>query len=464
MNALEQGTGDEQLASFIDMLRRDHGGFFEPDLPIVAARAPGRLDVQGGVADYSGGTVLERTISQATFAAVQLVPSEWLCIRSTAFAADGEVRLPLGVLFPPGQELTPNEARQVLATPPARRWIAYVVGTLFLLVHEGLLQPSRLRGANVWIESTVPIGAGVSSSAALEVSSCTAFAAAYGIALDGLQLAALCQRVENEIAGAPCGIMDQVTSALGLRGHILALKCQPHDILGHLPDPPGWQFFGIDSGVKHSVGGRSYARARVAAFMGLKVVQKLTGQMLGGYLCNLSPEAWQELRPHVPRVLKGAEFLARYGSLPDPVTQVDPEETYFVRDCAEHPILENQRVHRIMNILLSGSHSTEAAREVGQLMLAAHAAYSNLVRLGSPETDLLVTLAMERGPSRSIYGAKITGGGSGGTVAILGVGDDAHAAAREICEEYERRTGLRAHFMAGTSEGAFQLGTRHFAL
>ncbi|MGC8667679.1 MAG: galactokinase [Chthonomonadales bacterium] len=459
---MEPASGEEQLVSFIKALKNDHRGFFEAGIPITVARAPGRLDVQGGVTDYSGGTVLERTISEATFVAVQLVPNEWIHICSTATAVEGDVRLPLGVLFPPGRHLTAEEAKQVLAVPPKRRWIAYVVGTLLLLMQEGLIPPSHMMGANVWVESTVPIGAGVSSSAALEVASCTAFAASYGVTLEGLKLATLCQRVENEIAGAPCGIMDQVTSALGLGAHILALKCQPHEILGHLPDPPGWRFLAIDSGVKHSVGGRSYIRARVAAFMGLKIVQTLTGNTLGGYLCNLMPEEWHELRPHVPTMLKGSEFLERYGHLPDAVTQVDPEETYFVRDCAEHAVLENQRVHRIMEILRQGSCDPDALREVGELMLAAHTAYSNLLRLGSPETDLIVALAMERGASHGIYGAKITGGGSGGAVAILGLGEDADAAARQICAEYERRTGLRTHFMAGTSEGALQLGTRQF--
>ncbi len=456
-------NAESQVSAFIQNLRRNQPGFFEAGYPVTVARAPGRLDTLGGVADYSGGTVLERTIADATFVAVQPVPHEWIHLHSTAAAGlDADVRMPTGVLFPPGRPLTVHEVHEVLTTPHTRRWIAYVLGTLFLLVHDCGLPQNLVTGANIWIESTVPIGAGVSSSAALEVASCLAFASAYDLSLDGLELAALCQRVENEIAGAPCGIMDQVTSALGLRAHMLALKCQPHDILGHLPDPAGWSFFGIDSGVKHSVGGRSYTRARVAAFMALKIVQTLTGDTLGGYLCNLSAAQWDDLRPNIPASLTGSQFLARYGALPDTATKVDPSETYFVRDCAEFPIRETQRVLRVIEILRGSASTDDAMREVGDLMLESHAGYSDLLRLGSEETDLLVTLAMELGPSHGVYGAKITGGGSGGAVAILTHEEAVENVAQRIRKEYEDRTGLKTHLMTGTSEGALQLGARQF--
>src|SRR5207247_773734 len=100
------------------------------------------------------------------------------------------------------------------------------------------------------------------------------------------------QLVENQLAGAPCGIMDQVTSTLGREGHLLVLSCQPFEVVAHIAVPRAWRFVAIDSGVRHSVGGAAYARARVAAFMGLKILQT-TGSSFGGYLCNISAEEWR---------------------------------------------------------------------------------------------------------------------------------------------------------------------------
>src|SRR5439155_12944132 len=122
------------------------------------------------------------------------------------------------------------------------------------------------------------------------------------------ELARLCQRVENEIAGAPCGIMDQVTSALGEEGKLLALDCRPHRLVGQLPIPPGWNFVGLNSGVKHSVGASDYTRARASAFMGLRILEKESGINLSGYLCNLPASQWSEHRKRIAERVKGCDF------------------------------------------------------------------------------------------------------------------------------------------------------------
>ena len=122
------------------------------------------------------------------------------------------------------------------------------------------------------LDSRVPLGAGVSSSAAIEVATMQAISTAFGLNLEGVTLARLAQTVENRVVGAPCGIMDQMTSALGVANSLLLILCRPHEIQGTQTLPAGVRIFGINSNVKHSVGGSAYTRARVAAFMGRKIL------------------------------------------------------------------------------------------------------------------------------------------------------------------------------------------------
>ena len=355
-------------------------------------------------------------------------------------------------------------------------------------------------GANVLIHSEVPLGAGVSSSAALEVATMHALSEAAGIHPSDLTLAAWCQRVENTIVGAPCGIMDQVTSALGREKALIVLRCQPHEMLGNVSVPPGWRFVGIDSRVKHSVGGSHYTRARIGAFMGLKVIQlESGGKLLENYLCKMKSGEFAAYRELLPETITGAEYRQLYGRLPDAVTRVDPNETYHPRACAEHPILENERATSFVALMHlaslraeeiseempgtpSGLPDTSAVKtqtasestpspaqrdeqvlhEAGQMMYASHASYGDRLHLGSPETDLLVDLIRERGEARGLYGARITGGGAGGTVAILCAAEspDTDAALVEVCREYQARTSITPRAFVGSSPGAIMFGAR----
>jgi L-arabinokinase len=194
--------------------------------------------------------------------------------------------------------------------------------------------------------------------------------------------------------------------------------------------------------------------------MGLRILEVETGRHMNGYLCNLTAGEWERLRDSVPREMSGREYLENYGALPDSVTTVVPEELYFPRSASEHPILENERVKRFSSLLGGAGDDTNAIREAGQLMLESHRSYSDRVHLGSPETDLLVEMLMERGPECGIYGAKITGGGSGGTVAVLCTGPDAHSALEDVRTQYRERTGILPQLFEGSSPGALACGVR----
>jgi L-arabinokinase len=327
-------------------------------------------------------------------------------------------------------------------------------------------------GVRILICSTVPEGKGVSSSAALEVAVMQAVAAAFDIDLQPSEMALLCQKVENLVVGAPCGVMDQMTAACGQANRLLALLCQPAELQGMRAIPDEAAVWGLDSGERHSVAGADYGSVRVGAFMGYRIIAELAGlhaetdpatgltriedPKWQGYLANISPADFdRDHRDRLPRELSGADFLAAYGGTTDPVTRVDPVRTYAVLAPTAHPIYEHSRVSQFAELLAQPATDENLAC-LGGLMYESHASYS-ACGIGSKGTDLLVELVRQAGPGRGLYGAKITGGGSGGTVAVLGRrGSD--EAIFDIARNYERQTGHRPFVFAGSSPGAVEFG------
>ena len=457
-------------AHFLDVLNA-RAPLFETDAPLHVARAPGRLDLMGGIADYSGSLVLQWPLAVACYVAAQRA-AEPLCTVETTLAgpgADPRVLVSLTELVGDGR---PGyaEARALLTASPARRWVAYVLGALVVLAHDRGLNPGD--GVRVLIHSEVPPGAGVASSAALEVAAMRALAAAYGLEVDGWELALLCQRAENLVVGAPCGVMDQMTAALGEPSRLLCLLCQPAALCPPVPLPPEVEVWGIDSGVRHDVAGADYGQVRTGAFMGYRVVAELAGLAAtplgegqgaiedragGGYLANVPPSVWEgTYRDRVPESFSGAEFLARYGGITDAVTRVDPERTYAVRHPTAHPIHEHHRVRLFRALLDRGRLDEEACAQLGELMYASHASYG-ACGLGSAGTDRLVELVREAGRASGLWGAKITGGGSGGTVAVL-ARRGARAAVKRVAGQYARENGRSALVLEGSSSGAVPHG------
>ena len=266
------------LSTFTQLCRRTPG-FFDGVGPLTIVRVPGRLDVMGGIADYSGSTVLEGTIERGAFLALQRRRDTRLRLHSHGLHREGlcpRVEWDLGGFRPRGRLLSYAQARRHCSRDPQAAWAGYLAGGFFVLQKEGV-RPAFSGGANLLLASEVPMGAGVASSAAIEVAAMYAANCAFGLGLPGLKLARLCQIVENRVVGAPCGIMDQVTCALGETGKLLALRCQPHDVLGLHEIPAGYRVWGINSNIKHAVGGSKYRRARTAAFMGLRIISGLPG-------------------------------------------------------------------------------------------------------------------------------------------------------------------------------------------
>ena len=438
--------------------------------PVFVARAPGRLDVMGGIADYSGALVLQWPIREATRVAIRPWSERRLSITSIGHGGiERRCDVPLDVVADPHRSY--DSVRRWFAADPARHWAAYVAGVFHVLSREhDVTFPA---GAAIFVESDIPEGKGVSSSAALESATMEAVAAAWAVTIDPRMRAVRCQQVENLIVGAPCGVMDQMASICGEAGSLMALLCQPAEFQGSLPLPDGLAVWGIDSGIRHDVTGADYGAVRVGAFMGYRILAELAGfrVMAGerdghvhvddprwhGYLANVGSDAFRTFEPEIPASIDGATFLDRYQGTTDIVTGVDPACRYAVRTPTAHPVYEHERVAEWAD-QLRGWTSLSAAR-LGALMYESHASYS-ACGLGSGGTDRLVARARDAGPSHGIYGAKITGGGSGGTVALL-----AHSGAedevREIARRYAEETGRDAYVFAGTSPGAARVGAIH---
>ena len=264
--------------------------FFNNENDIFFARAPGRLDVMGGIADYSGSLVLEMPIAEAVLAAVQLDSEPTIRIISLREGQEGVVSyfsMPLADFTVGGVPIAYDEAADYVGKTADSRWAAYIAGAFLVLTREK--QASFSQGARILLRSNVPEGKGVSSSAAVEVAAMLGISKAFGLTLEPTELATLCQIVENQVAKAPCGIMDQMTVVHGRKNKLLELLCQPDAIQGSIEIPSQFRFWGIDSGIRHAVSGSDYGAVRVGAFMGYKIIQIISGERYGGYLANVAP-------------------------------------------------------------------------------------------------------------------------------------------------------------------------------
>lgn len=444
--------------------------YFSPELPICISRAPGRLDLMGGNVDYTGGLVFQSTIREATWAAVQLRNDGLIVLWNPQMREHGWTeRIEFAM-----QELSDEATvRKLVNRSPEIRWTAYVLGVFYLL---RMRYPEQVfRGANLYLESDVPLNKGVSSSAAVEVSTLRAASAAYGVELEGVELAQACQWVENVIAESACGIMDQAASVLGDEGHILPLLCQPCMPRPLVRLPEGLQCWAIDSGVKHAVTGTEYEAARAAAFIGYRMICDWEGLPLtqekaapvtrfldprwNGYLSNISPSLFRsKYERRLPETMTGAEVLALKRIHPDPFTTVRPEVNYPVRACTRYAVEENQRVEMFMKLALSAGSipAEDMFRLMGDLMFQSHWSYSEC-GLGCAETDQLVELVRQECGGNQLYGAKITGGGVGGTVAVLGA-KGAGKAFRRVVGSYARAHSFEPYVFEGSSAGADRFG------
>lgn len=344
-------------------------------------RAPGRINLIGEHTDYNLGFVLPVALDLACY---------------TAVAPNGCDRLRV---FSENQ----NEAAEwpVEAIPsaePRRHWSDYVLGVARELVRAG----HEIQSCNLLIRSTVPAGAGLSSSAALEVS--VALALLGDRKMDPLELALLCRRAENDFVGMPCGIMDQYISVFGREQAAIMIDCRSleHEVV---PLPPGVEIVAVNSMVKHELGSSAY-RNRVRE-------------------CQEAVEAVRRRRPEVAslRDLTRTELEAFAGEIP---------QAPFRR--ARHVTGENERVAAFVEAC---RHNDLEA--MGKLLVASHRSLQYDYEVSCEELDFLVDTALSLD---GVLGARMTGGGFGGCTVNLIAASKAGEFIRAIRSAYEARFGV----------------------
>jgi galactokinase len=362
--------------------------------PRLVVRAPGRVNLIGEHTDYNEGFVLPIAIDRATFVAARSRPDRTMRVFSVNFDEEDSFSL---------DRIERSE------THP---WSNYVRGVL-----KGLLaRDLPLVGADLLIESDVPLGGGLSSSASLEVSVGYAMQLLNNINMLGEELALLAQGAENSFVGMQCGIMDQFMSALGRAGHALLLDCRDLSYTP-IPIPPDVRVVVCDSGVRHTLVGSEYNERRAA--------------------CQ---EAVRLLRQALPKITAlrdvSREQLAAHAEL------LPPE----ILKRARHVVHEIWRTQRAAEALQRGE-----LQQFGQLMVQSHESLRDDYEVSVPEIDGLVAIARTL---PGCYGSRITGGGFGGsTVSLVRVGA-VEAFASELAARYKAELGGEARVLICTpSEG-----------
>jgi galactokinase len=435
--------------------------FFQTEKTIWVARAPGRLDVMGGNVDYTGGLVLQGLLREAIWAAVQPRADDLIRILNPGAAQFGwELYLECSV-----DDLSdPESLRLRYGQEESSRWVCYVLGALYFLKQRHGW--GKTGGADLFIASDLPPNKGVSSSAALEVAVLKAASAACGVSLDGVALATAGQWVENVVVGSACGIMDQAAIVLGRENHLLPMLCQPCHPFCPVTLPSGVSIWGIDSMVPRSTTGAAYETARAAAFIGYKLIcqhegidivpaenseiPRWTDSKWNGYLSNLAPSEFRsKYERWLPDSLSGREFLACAGEHVDPFSKIELDREYPVRSAVRYATEENLRVQMVAALLKASTSgmSDRTLQIIGEILCQSHVAYTEC-GLGSEASDHLVSLALKAG----FPGAKMTGGGAGGVVAILGRSEDQDAI-HAVAQEYAAEWGAMPHIFNSSSGG-----------
>ncbi len=437
--------------------------------PIATASAvsPGRLDVMGGIADYSGSLLLQMPVGETTRVQINNIGGQICSITTDTDEKHQQFSIDIKEL----RDVPYDVARERIKAKPGGQWAVYIIGCFLVLEKEKGL---TFTGADILVSSSIPTGKGVSSSAAVEVATMHAIQKTYGILLDPLELALLAQKVENLVVGAACGLMDQLSVNLGKKDHLLPIICQPHQVMEPIEIPPDIIFFGIDSGVRHAVSGASYGSVRSAAFMAYTIIARSLGvepsaleraKISGhwkdipyhGFLANIPLEEFENRYASIiPAKMSGKEFIQQFGTSIDKVTVVHPHIEYHLLPAAWHPVRENHRINRFRTLLLQLSNeaaNTTILEEMGKLMFESHEGYSS-VGLGEEVTQSIVNKVRDYGINKGVYGARISGGGSGGTVVIMADTKNGIETVRQLHQSMQQKTGRQLYLFSGSSDGA----------
>jgi galactokinase len=360
--------------------------------------APGRVNLIGEHTDYAEGFVMPAAINFATLAAISARDDGKIVIYAENFSEEA--------VFNPDD----------LPASACHRWSDYPIGVVKILAGEGHTIPAF--SLSLW--GDVPLGSGLSSSAALEVATALAVLSLIGASYPGPALARLCQRAENEFVGASCGIMDQFISVNGKENHAILLDCR--DLSYKLaPIPAHVALVIANTMVKHSIAGGDYKTRRGEAEAACAIIASHRPGVTFLRDCTL-------------------EDLEKWGN------EMEPKS--YLR--AKHIISENLRTVAAADALLSGN-----LKVLGRLMAEAHRSYSKDFEASCPEADAMVELAQDL---PGLIGARLTGGGFGGCTVNLVEQVNSADFAKALADRYTAKIGIEPQIhICHASDGAHRL-------
>jgi len=355
------------------------------------AHAPGRVELLGNHTDYNQGLVLSAAIDRGV--TVHGAPRDDGRVMLASLALERRIEVPLEG-FCKQEELD--------------SWANYALGVVRIFGNHGY----EMGGFGLEIVSDLPIGAGLSSSAAFEVATATFLKKLFHWQIEPLQLAKLCRQVENEFVGVNCGLLDQVSSVFGKKNSAIFLDCRAESV-ETVPFPSGVALLITHSGVKHALVGGEYNERReqcfsAAAKLGAPALRDVTSAALDDARAKLSDLEYRRAAHvvgEIERVSQGIEFL------------------------------------RTANV-----------RGFGELMFASHESSRTNFENSTTELDILVRIAREED---AVYGSRLTGGGFGGATVSLIAAGEAPRIARNFENKYRQETGIECRtYLCEIDDGA----------
>jgi galactokinase len=374
---------------------------FQSD-PEIIIRAPGRVNLIGEHTDYNDGFVLPVAIDRYVYLAASKCASPLATIRSIDFDQATTFRI---------TEIDPQSDRGWITD--RAQWANYPAGVTWALRENG----SKFTGIDAVFTSTVPIGAGLSSSAAVDVAFATAWKKLYALEIEGAALAKLCQRGDNDFVGIGCGIMDQLISVLGSKDHALFVDCRSLKT-ENVPLPKNVAIVVADTKVKRSLVSSAYNERRAQCEEAASILKR-------------TDDSVSALRDVTPALL-----LARQADLPPIV---------FKR--ARHVVEENRRVLLAVDALKRGN-----LIEVGRLMKESHVSLRDDYEVSCKELDVMVQCAWS---IEGVIGSRMTGAGFGGCTVSLVEVDQADRFVEKLHAAYKQKTGIEpVIYVCHASDGA----------
>jgi galactokinase len=444
---------------------------------VRVSRAPGRLDVMGGSAEFGGGMTCSMTLDCGAAAAMTPRQDD----RQMLFYFDPRDGRHFRISLTEVVTSTPEEMKLHLGEDVYSS-IQLMTGCFALPIGKHLidLQDRRRNGFDLAVASAIPPGAGVASRAALVAAILVNFREHFLLIqkLTPMGLAALCHDVLQHCDPLARDMTPALACCNGRAGTIFKHEGGDAQERPALPLPRGIRIIGIDTGVRRDPLGGQFERTRTAARMGQIMIlakmremgeaagMKLIADPMKGFLANLALDDYKKyFRSFLPEAMRGADFHSKFGS-PGASRLIEDDVEYGVQSATDHHVHEPVRVKNFVQFMEQATalapHSPQRSvtlDKAGHLMYASHISCTRDAKLGAPEADLLVDM-VRKNERAGLYGAKITARGQGGTVAVLA--NDTEKASESIgaiAAEYQRQTGKVAEFFWKSSPGALEAGT-----